>query len=134
MTNFDKWVRDMYLRCSSECLKDRCEVSYLSNDDITLVYDKKKNKVGIAKRHPKDKIDRELGVAIAYARCKGYDVPKKPVYKKLSEMKNGDRFIYRKETVLHFIGKYPFLKDMYVMLNNSGTTYVLADEEFEMVD
>lgn len=128
-TNFEKWVETMVNQYA-----DDPSVLIKLFGDTHIGYNFKTQKISTARCHPEDIFDSDIGIAIAYARCKGYKVPKKPVYKKLSEMKNGDRFIYRKETVLHFIGKYPFLKDMYVMLNNSGTTYVLADEEFEMVD
>lgn len=128
---FNEWVGKMVKRYKIEQLSNDYEMRTIKN--VIICVDRN-HKVGIAKCHPDDKFNIFIGMAIAYARMRGLEVPKVTNYKRLSEMVNGDRFIYRKKTVLHFIGKYPFLKDMYVMLDNSGTTYVLADEEFEMVD
>lgn len=132
MTKFDKWVRDMYLKFAKECKKGKCEVTYLSDDTITLCYDKKNNKVGIAKRHPEDKPDRELGVAIAYARCKGYEIPKPTVYKKLSEMENGEMFYDKYGDIYRYIGKN---ENIYVCYwEHKYYREMLFDIECEMVD
>ena len=137
MAKFNDWVTDMYLEFEDERMKGKCDVGYLFGDTITLCYDKKNNKTGIAKRHPNDKDDFRIGKAIAYARCKGYDVPKQAVCKKFSEMKYGDTFKVSTGRKFTFIGKNPKLTDMVILMDN--LTYNVFNEierghEYEMVD
>lgn len=53
------------------------------NDRTFYCYDKKTHKVGVAVCHPNDKFNMDIGKAIAYARCRGYSIPKIDTYKTL---------------------------------------------------
>lgn len=97
---FDKWVDEMiekYANDNNIFVKRFCDKTYIA-------YNFKTNKVGMARCHPDDEFNRETGIAIAYARCKGIEVPKISTYKKFCELKNGDRFSYGNIYYL-FIGK-----------------------------
>lgn len=65
----------------------------VAKNGTTVCVDTLTGNVGIARLHPDDDYVFETGVAIAYARCKGEEIPKITIYKKLSEMKNGERFV-----------------------------------------
>lgn len=87
-TEFDIWVDKMtreYNRSIRYYFHHHCE--------LTFCYDVRTNKVGIARRHPEDRHNEQIGRAIAYARCKGYEIPKQKVYKTLSAMENGEVFL-----------------------------------------
>jgi hypothetical protein len=89
--------------------------------------------VGIARLHPDDNYVFETGVAIAYARCKGIEIPKVSTYKKLSEMKNGENFVDMFGDTFRYVAKD---KDVFVVWNYDFKKYsvMLCDVEYEMVD
>lgn len=99
---FDNWVDEMYEKF---CCDNNVQATFFDEQITTaIVYHFKKRKIGIARCHPDDKFNRETGIAIAYARCKGIEVPKISTYKKFCQLKNGDRFNYGNIYYL-FIGK-----------------------------
>lgn len=99
---FNKWVDKMY---EKYWLDSNVQATFFDEEvTTTIVYHFKKRKIGIARCHPDDKFNRETGIAIAYARCKGIEVPKISTYKKFCELKNGDKFKGYLSTYL-FIGK-----------------------------
>lgn len=134
-TKFDIWVDEMtreYNRSTRYYFYRLCEV--------TFCYDDRENKVGIARRHPEDKHNSKIGKAIAYARCKGYEIPKQKVYKKLSEMKSGEIFFSSFSNNKYvYIGKcINFLYNSACVIQNIKTkscSVVTCDEkEYEMVE
>ena len=129
-TQFDKWVMRMIERYKNERLFSDCESREVK--DVVICVDRNHN-VGIAKCHPDDKYNVNVGIAIAYARMRGIRVPKVITYKKLSEMKNGDRFYNKGGSEFTFIGKN---KGKYVVWNYLNDKYVewLTDDEYEVVD
>ena len=95
---FANWVDEMYEKF---CCDNNVQATFFDEQITTaIVYHFKKRKIGVARCHPDDTFNREVGIAIAYARCKGFKVPKISTYKKLSEMKNGDRFYF--DGIEHF--------------------------------
>lgn len=137
MAKFNDWVTEMYLKFADERMKGKCDVSHFSDNAITLCYDKKKNKVGIARKHPEDIYDYRTGVAIAYARCKGYEIPKQTVYKKLSEMKYGDKFKHITNDIFIFVGKNPIINNQFIYIRCCNTEIINnidCGQEYEMVD
>lgn len=135
---FDKWVKDML-------------EEYYHNIDTTIIikkfgsktsiaYDCKTNKIAISRCHPDDKFRQDIGIAIAYARCKGYEVPKISTYKKFCELKNGDRFRWFPSTYF-FIGKCYNSNNEVIYVVQNLMTYDIArigighsNEEVEMVE
>ena len=129
-TNFDKWVEKMV----NQYADDNNILIRLFGDKTYIGYNFKTHKSFVARCHSEDTFDSDIGVAIAYARCKGYDVPKQKVYKKLSEMKNGDKFhcsIYG--DTYKYIGKND---DAFVVWDIDTKKYksMPFDVEYEMVD
>lgn len=129
MTKFEKWVEKMVKQ-------------YKKDDDVLVrpfgsrthvAYNFKTQKTSIARCHPKDTFVHEIGQAIAYARCKGYKIPKQTVYKKLSEMKNGERFIDVVGDTYRYVAKD---KDGFVVWSYEHKKYhaMPFDVEYEMVD
>ena len=87
---FNKWAENMvkkidYKRIFTYTLPD----SHCKN--VIICYNKNTGKVGVARCHPDDDFHLVWGKAIATARCLGIEVPKILTYKRLSEMKNGDK-------------------------------------------
>ena len=111
---FKEWVAKRYRECLYSCYK------IFGDKDITIAVSKHGNKVGIAKRHNNDKFDRAIGIAIAYARAIGQEVPEICDTAYLSELKNGDLFITKedKNTIYIFLAVNPITKN-YITTNMS---------------
>jgi hypothetical protein len=89
--------------------------------------------VGIARLHPDDDYVFETGVAIAYARCKGIEIPKVSTYKKLSEMKNGEMFKDMFGYTYRYIGKNGVYPVSYCLEDKRYCTMPF-NIEYEMVE
>lgn len=137
---FDKWVDEMGKKFYYD---NNVYKNYIDGrgDDrgVIIMYNFKNQKVGIARCHPNDTFVYKIGVAIAYARCKGYEVPKISTYKKLSEMKNGDKFYI--DGVEHFfVGKSTALvrnRDYYAIIDIKEDTIFRFEDSgkaYEMVE
>ena len=113
---FDKWVDKM----TSEYLsyKGRFFTITYKGGRVTVCGDMKTGKCSMARCHPNDKYDYRYGVAIAYARCRGYDIPKLTTYKSLSEMKYGDRFTVNGSSLFDytFVGENPRKQGYYIVI------------------
>ena len=127
---FKKWAREMCKKAETGNIHNVCDIVVRNN--VTVCVDSK-GKVGIAKCHSDDIFDYDIGIAIAYARCKGIEVPKVATYKKLSEMKNGEMFKGITKSIYRYIGKN---KDAYVAYRLDYKQYYTmpCDVEYEMVD
>lgn len=128
---FDEWVEKMV----SQYKEDENILIRLFGSETYVAYNFKTQKTSIARCHPKDSFVNEIGQAIAYARCKGIEVPKIAIYKKLSEMKNGEYFI---DDYGH---KYCFFardkaRDYFVVFSEKTGKYATMpyDVEYEMVE
>ena len=98
---FEKWVKDMmeeYHNVDENILIKKF------GSQTSIAYNCKTNKIAMSRCHPDDEFRQDIGIAIAYARCKGYEIPKISTYKKFCELKNGDRFKWQSSTYF-FIGK-----------------------------
>lgn len=137
MTNFEKWVTKMNTYFGKDYLNGDCDVEWLFDGKVTICYDITNNKIGIAKCHPDDENDFHIGKAIAYARCKGYNVPKQKVYKKPSKMRYGNKFLCY-GTVYTFVGKDPTDETFFIGVSVSKygeRNFVrFNNREYEMVD
>ena len=134
---FEKWIKDMleeYHNIDKNILIKRY------GSKTYIAYDCKTNKIAMSRCHPNDEFRQDIGIAIAYARCKGYEVPKISTYKKFCELKNGDRFKIQNRPYF-FIGKcYDFQGDIIYAVQNLMTYRIERigtgrwNEEVEMVD
>ena len=127
---FKKWVKEMCKKAETGNIHNVCDIVVRNN--VTVCIDSK-GKVGIAKCHPDDTFSYDIGTAIAYARCKGIKIPKVTIYKKLSEMENGEMFKGITKGTYRYIGKN---KDAYVAYRLDSEKYYTMpyDVEYEMVD
>lgn len=69
---FEQWVKKAY----GDFQKDKQAIAYSGCSGVVIVYDTTAVKSAIAKCHPQDTFDYDTGVAIAYARLKGIEIPK----------------------------------------------------------
>ena len=76
---------------------------------IVQIVNMKKEKRGIAICNEDDAFDPAIGIAYAWARYKGEEIPKFLTYKTLGTMKNGDVFYVGAQRRI-FIGKTPAYK------------------------
>lgn len=127
---FKKWVKEMCKKAETEHIHNNCDV--MVHNNITVCVNSN-GKVGIAKCHPDDIFDYDIGVAIAYARMRGLEVPKVTICKKLSEMKNGENFVDMCRDTFRYVAKD---KDVFVVWSYNHKKYSAMpfDVEYEMVD
>lgn len=112
---------------------NRDKYRVITRDVYTFVVNEKNGKVGMARLHPNDEKIRDYGIALAYCRCTGKKFPKLTVYKRLSEMKNGEVFLWLGEKY-RYIGKNC---DKHVVDLMSKAEYLTWDDsliQMEMVD
>ena len=117
--DFTKWAKVRVQRVA-ESARYGCTVA---ENGTTICVDTVTGNVGVAKLHPDDEYDFATGVAIAYSRCKGEEVPKITIYKNKGLW--GDTYRY--------IGKN---KDTYVAYSLQSNMYntMPFDLVYEMVD
>lgn len=82
----------------------RYEVMIVLDQGFVCIYDKRKHRYGIARKHPKDKFDIDVALTLAYERLTG-NIDSIDIYKTLDEMNIGEQFKFCFETVI-FKGKY----------------------------
>lgn len=105
------------------------------NNGTIVVLDTRTGKVGVARLHSDDDYNLLTGVAIAYARIRGMEIPKIVTYKRLSEMQNGEMFYADRREKYQFIGKN-HNKNRYVVWKELSGDYLdyFSDNMFEMVE
>ena len=137
--NVRKWARKMVAEIASSSRFSTYQVSDYKN--VIVCIDFKTGKSSVARCSPKDEFDLNVGKAIAYARCKGYAIPRWVTYKAIGEMKNGERFKYEGK-IYTFIGYFKDWDDysdikVYATSYNGDNLKSFASfpyEEYEMVE
>ena len=127
-TRFDIWVDKM----TAEYFNSK-RYTMVSNPNISFCYDKRTGNVGIARRHPDDEPDFSIGKAIAYARCRGYEVPKQTVFKYFHDMKNGEQFYYFGGKIATYIGHYVDAGFVYHVFVYDGNLQRGISREYEVI-
>jgi hypothetical protein len=127
---FDEWVERMLRGYEKDRCSNNCDTRRVKNVIICVDCN---NNVGIAKCHPSDEFNALIGTAIAYARMRGFEVPKVTICKKLSEMKNGEMFKSLYGNTYRYIGKNI---DAYVSYRLEDKKYCTMPHDlgYEMVD
>ena len=127
---FKKWTKKMCRKVTAEEIHNNCDIVVRNN--VTVCVDSN-GKIGIAKCCSDDIFDYDIGIAIAYARCKGIEVPKIAIRKKLSEMKNGEMFKDMFGHTYRYIGKNGVYPVSYCLEDKRYCT-MSFNIEYEMVD
>lgn len=118
--DFKKWAEKMVTEYHKEV--NRFIIAVSDYNGITLCGDSQTGKCGMARCHPDDKFNRSYGMAIAYARCRGYEIPKLTTYKKISEMKYGDKFKFD-------IGFGCYMTYTFIAESTLCNQYIIEEEE-----
>lgn len=118
---FKQWVKKTY----RDFQKDKQAIAYSGCNDVVIVYDTTAVKSAIAKCYPQDTFDYDTGVAIAYARLKGIEIPKVEEEPEFKRVGNGQEYycigkfntarfgaVYTLETD-HFLDKASFENNNY---------------------
>lgn len=132
---FDKWAMDMIKKIDYKKIFTYKLPTGGERVNVIMCYNKRTNKVGIARCHPKDDFNLIWGKAIATARCLGIEVPKISEEKKLSEMQYGEKFIGPYDTEYYFIAKHPVHVGQCIVLriiDNHAMNF--HDNFYEMVE
>ena len=134
-TEFDKWANEMIKRIDYKRIITYSLSPDVKCDNVIMCYNKKTNKVGIARCHPDDKFNLVWGKAIATARCLGIEVPKITVKKMLSEMEYGEKFIGPYGQEYYFIAKHPVHVGQCIVLRITDNHAMnFHDNFYEMVE
>lgn len=111
---FEEWVKNMYNEyAASNYYCARC-----SDKKTIIVFSKHGNKIGKAICHKDDIFNIHTGVAIAYARATGKEVPTIIEEISIKELKYGDKFIYDGETYT-YIAQHPLDKIKHVVVRKN---------------
>lgn len=118
---FKQWVKKTY----RDFQKDKQAIAYSGCSDVVIVYDTTAVKSAIAKCYLQDTFDYDTGVAIAYARLKGIEIPKVEEEPEFKRVGNGQEYycigkfntarfgaVYTLETD-HFLDKASFENNNY---------------------
>lgn len=132
-TEFNKWVDKMLAEYNKTA--ERFTIAVNDYTGTTLCGDDKTGKCAMARCHPNDNYNYSYGKAIAYARCRGYAIPKLTTYKKLSEMKYGDKFLNAFDNKMFaFINKSTTYNKYIVENITEGYICYYFNGEYEMVE
>lgn len=115
---FNKWAVGMYNEyvASSYC-STRC------NDGNTVIcFSKHGNKIGKATCHKDDEFKFYIGVAIAYARATGKEVPAIINKVTIQELKYGDKFIYNGELYV-YVAPHPLTPVEHIVVREKRGTF-----------
>lgn len=132
--DFDAWALKMYEEYNAIRRTNPsrwCISVYSENNSVTLgLMDLKKKKTGFAKV-PEEKYDRIIGIGVAYARLREYEVPKERRLLQLSTLKNQQYFTLDDEEYM-FVGlSSPFLA---VCVNKNNELKMLSAFERVFLD
>lgn len=117
---FEKWVDEMLTEYRKTA--KRFTIAVDDYTGTTLCGDDKTGKCAMARCHPNDNYNYSYGKAIAYARCRGYEIPKLTTYKKLSEMEYGDKFKFD-------IGFGCYMTYTFIAKSTLYDQYIIEEEE-----
>lgn len=139
------WAWNVHQEVSKNCDRFFITATNMHSVTITVCADLKTGKSGVARCHPEDTYNPIVGRAIAYARCRGYAIPRWVTYKKIGEMKNGEKFKFN-AGIYTFIGfisgsvysgskMYAVFTEKHAYATDSLQTFIsFPDEEYEMVE
>lgn len=135
------WAWSAHQEVTRNCDRFFITATTMHSVKMTVCVDLETGKSGVARCHPEDIFNPIIGRAIAYARCRGYEIPKWTTYKTMEEMTNGEKFklngkIY---TFIGYLKEYDHIAGakVYVISENEHdvTRFVtMPDEKYEMVE
>ena len=113
--DFNEWAQKM----KEDFVCNYQRYRSIAEGRMIIVVDKKNGKVGIARCHPDDEFNTRIGLAIAYARVRGIDIPNVGEWVATKNLKNGDVIhvpINGKNTLAYYIGKHPTKNDYHIVM------------------
>ena len=120
--NFYEWVKQMIKEYQNS--PDYIQFCAVADEKYSFLINHRTGKVTKAKCHEDDIFDEEVGLAIAWARYKGYEIPKERRIVYASKLKYGQHFYFMdKEGENVFIAKHP-LKNTFIYSNLDGLVCV----------
>ena len=93
VNDFFKWADEVFNEFCSD--SDKIRRSFDSTTGITIVYDLRTGKTAFSKCRKDEKFIEKVGIAVAYTRLKGREVPKERKWTFVKYLTTGDKFILR---------------------------------------
>lgn len=125
--DFFEWAEDVF----NEFCADRGRVSEVHNYEtgVTIVYDLRTGKTAFSKCRKDEKFIDEVGVAIAYTRLKGREVPQVRKRTFVKYLTTGDKFFLfnRTNTVYHVVGINPIKPSEMITIREKDDTLIRFD-------
>lgn len=118
---FNEWVEKMY----EEYRNSSFSSVICGGGRIVAVISYHGNRVGKATCHEDDNYSKRTGLAIAYARAIGQEVPTIIEKVKIDSLNHGDKFIYDDYNYI-YISKHPTIPERHItVLERNGVLYAL---------
>ena len=112
VANFNTWALDMFDRFKNDPSVDFFTDQYCH----TVVYDVHSYRGGVATvASDEDEFRTEIGIGVAYARFKGYEIPKEAIRENLSQIPNGTDFYDEASVLYRKLAKHPCSRGKYVV-------------------
>lgn len=124
--NFNTWALDMF-----EHFKIDPSVNYFTDQNgRTVVYDVRTLK-GAVSVYPENNNDNNFSISceigVAYAKLKGYEIPKVATRKNLSQIPDNTDFYDRFSTLYRKLAKHPYFKgDYFVYEHDTNKVFVMS--------
>lgn len=128
VTNLFKWAQEVYEEFC--CDSYRVEEIHDYETGITIVYDLRTGKTAFSKCKKDEEFSEEIGVAVAYTRLKGCEVPKVLSGTPLKNLTTGEKFIlYSLEDIFCVVGINPLNPTETILINtrNNNLCHIQTD-------
>lgn len=129
--NFMEWVKQMKEEFydSPSYIRVYCATS----GKYTVLVNHRTGKVTKAKCHENDIFDESVGLAIAWARYKGYEIPKERKIVNASKLKYGQHFSFmNRESENIFVAKHP-LNNTFIYSRLDSDTFVAWNQDVYLI-
>lgn len=129
--DFDKWVEQMTNEYQDS--PNYIQFYAVADERYSIVINHRTGKMSKAKCHEDDIFNEVVGLAIAWARYKGYEIPKERKIVYASELKYGQHFYFMdKEGENIFIANHP-LNNTFIYSNLDGSIFVGWGKEVRII-
>lgn len=129
--NFMEWVEQMNKEFYDS--PSYIQVYCVTSGKYTVLVNHRTGKVTKAKCHENDLFDESVGLAIAWARYKGYEIPKERKIINASKLKYGQRFSFmNRESENIFVAKHP-LNNTFIYSQLDGNTFVAWNQDVYLI-
>ena len=129
VTNFNTWASDMFERFK----KDSSVDYFTDNYSYTFVYDVHSFHGSISIVSSEDnEFDTKIGIGVAYARFKGYEIPREAISKNLSQIPNSTDFYNEASVLYRKLAKHPRARGKYFVYEYNTNKVLVMDDNYKV--